>query len=150
MSNSQSPVLIVEDSQDDYDAIAASLQKAGVRNTLVRCHDGSELSNFLKQSRDHRSSQQPAVILLDLNLPGRNGHSILCEIRGDDRLGLVPVVMLSSSNAQSDVNLAYINGANSYLVKPLSLDEFEQLMRKFSSYWLETVVPPFPVAHSDD
>ena len=148
MTDPRSPVLIVEDSPEDYEIISTCLQEAGVRNELVHLSDGPELLSFLDKCREKRG-RQPAVVLLDLRLPGMSGHKVLAHLRKDDTYGLVPVVVLSTSRAKSDVNLAYENGANSYLQKPLSLEGFEKLMASFSAYWLETVVPPDPNSRAE-
>ena len=146
MSDPKAPILVVEDSPEDFEVISVCLQRAGARNDLMHFNDGQELFQFLQNYRSRRSVHQPAVILLDLNLPGLSGHAVLSELRKDESLGLVPVVVLSTSSAPSDVNLAYRNGANSYLVKPVTLNSFETLMENFTSYWLESSVPPIPSA----
>ena len=135
----KAPILIIEDSADDYEAISGSLIRAGVGSSqLIHLHDGGELSRFLRQSRKPR----PSVILLDLNLPGAGGHSILAEIRGDEQMGLVPVVMFSTSSSPRDIDLAYSKGANSYMIKPLSPEGFDALMAGFKTFWMDTAVPP--------
>lgn len=136
-----SSILIIEDSEEDYEAISDALLRAGVPGSqLTHLHDGTELSQFLRQSQESDHTERPSVILLDLNLPGANGHTILSEIRRDQQMGLVPVVIFSTSSAARDINLAYECGANSYMLKPMSLEEFDPLMAHFKVYWLETVV----------
>lgn len=137
-----SSILIIEDSEEDYEAISGALLRAGVPcSDLTHLHDGAELSQFLRQSQESDHTERPSVILLDLNLPGgANGHTILSEIRKDQQMGLVPVVIFSTSSAARDINLAYECGANSYMLKPMSLEEFDPLMAHFKAYWLETVV----------
>jgi CheY-like chemotaxis protein len=132
------PILIIEDSPDDYEAISSSLIRAGVQSDqLVHFNDGAALAEFQKSAHE-----RPGMILLDLHLPGPSGHAILSQIRRDEQLSLVPVVMMSTSTASSDINLAYAGGANSYVVKPMSLDGFDVAMEKVKSYWLDTVRLP--------
>jgi CheY-like chemotaxis protein len=138
-----SNILIVEDSPEDFEAISEALIRAGLaQNQILHFNNGMELSDFIKQSRKQRVPPRPAVILLDLNLPGPNGHAILTQIRNDEQLAPTPVVLFSTSSSPRDINLAYAKGANSYLIKPMSLDEMDVLMARFKAYWFETVIPP--------
>lgn len=140
MSDPNKPVLIVDDSDDDYEIIASCLLRAGVHNKLVHLRSGAELFEHLKVS------PQAAMIMLDVNLPGLSGLSVLARIRKSETIGLIPVVMLSTSDSPRDINLAHRNGANSYLVKPGSLAAFERLIAAFSSRWLKTAEPTLAAA----
>jgi len=86
--------------------------------------------------------QKPGIVLLDINLPGLNGGEVLERIRGDDRLKLVPVIMLTTSNDERDVQMAYRLGANSYVQKPVDLDGFMAALKRLKDYWFELVILP--------
>ena len=143
---SNQPILIVEDSDDDYEATYRALKKSGdFNNPIIRCEDGEEALEYLTRKgryADHQSKMVPALILLDLNLPGRNGKSILSEIKTHEALNKVPIIVLTTSNDSRDVEECYNLGANTFIVKPVNMDSFTQAISSFKEYWFEVAVLP--------
>ena len=130
-------LLIVEDGDEDFDVLRLALRDAGVTNELVRCADGDEALAYLA-----RKDARPALILLDLNLPGLDGREVLRELRASASLRTIPVMVLSTSNSPRDVELCYREGANCYAVKPIGLDKLERLVRLIKEFWLEAMELP--------
>lgn len=132
---------VIEDSPDDYEAICDSLSRAGVGYEKIQHFStGEELLAYLEVPGLQRIV--PAAILMDIQLPAISGLALLERIRRDPTLRLVPVIMISSSAAPAEVTKAYHSGANSYLRKPTSLDDFEVMMRRFKAFWLDTAISP--------
>jgi CheY-like chemotaxis protein len=140
------PILIIEDSDEDYHITSLLLRNAGVTHPIVRLRTGKEVVTFvsspLSQEIDVHSS--PLLILLDLNLPGRDGRDLLLDIRRQYWLQTVPVVILTTSANPNDVRLCYRRGAHGYILKPVDLDGFEKTMQHVADYWLQAVELPEP------
>jgi two-component system, response regulator len=142
---SPNTILLVEDSDDDAELTAMALKEARVSNPLVRVCDGVEALDYLcgkgkYAGRDMRET--PAVVLLDLNLPRRNGLEVLQAIRHTDGLRHIPVVILTSSTEDKDRLAAYTQYANSYVQKPVDYDQFVAAARQLGLYWMVLNVPP--------
>jgi len=131
------PVLLVEDNADDETLLREAYRRARVGFPLSVARDGLEA---VAQVRG--AAQRPALVLLDLKLPGLSGFEVLEQVRADDRTRSLPVVVLSSSQEQADIARSYACGANSYLVKPLDFGELEAMMRDVVCYWLRHSEPP--------
>ena len=145
MKVSPPPVLIIEDSPEDFEATCRALRRAGVVNPIFRCQDGDELMDYLKHRgrfADSGSSPIPGLILLDLNLPGTDGREALTSIKSDDRLRSIPVVVLTTSSDERDIEGCYRAGANSYIQKPVDMEQYMRLVRVLAEYWLESVILP--------
>src|SRR5262245_37094272 len=115
---SDHPILLVEDSPEDYQATVRAFQKAGLLNPIFRCRDGDDALDFLYRRRayvDPERAPRPGVILLDLNLPGTDGREVLAEVKGDESLKFIPVIVLTTSADERDVQGCYQAGANSYV-----------------------------------
>ncbi|MGQ4871154.1 MAG: response regulator [Candidatus Thorarchaeota archaeon] len=141
----RSKILLVEDSEDDIVLTKRALEKAKVANELVVARDGEEALLYLRGEgpyKDKTPDDLPAVVLLDLNMPRMNGLEFLKELRSDERLRLLPVVVLTSSREERDVLESYSLGANSYVQKPVSFDEFAESVKTLSTYWLLLNVAP--------
>ena len=139
------PVLIIEDSPEDFEAMCRALRRAGVNNPIFRCHDGDELMDYLKRRgrfADPASSPLPGLMILDLNLPGTDGREALSSLKRDPMFCAIPVVVLTTSSDERDIEACYRAGANSYIQKPLDLDRFMRLVRTLADYWLDTVILP--------
>lgn len=134
-------VLLVEDSDADSEATARVLAKCPVPPVVHRCADGDEALAFLRR-RTRAADTPPSVVLLDLNLPGTGGREVLEQIKADESLRHIPVVILTTSADQSDVTFCYRAGASGYLVKPVDLTKFAQAVREFHAYWFEAVILP--------
>ena len=140
------PIVIIEDSDEDYEVTSQLLRDAGAANPLIRCRNGKEVNAFLNSEAfaGELSSPPPCLILLDLNLPGADGRELLLEIREQSRLQTVPVVILTTSSNQMDVRLCYRRGAHGYVLKPVDLERFERTIKAVADYWLRAVEPAEP------
>lgn len=135
-------VLLVEDSPGDVRLTREAFHDA---NPAVRLHvasDGVEAMAFLRQEGDHINAPRPDFILLDLNLPKMDGREVLVQIKADSGLRSIPTVILTTSEADTDVLTSYELNANAYLRKPVSLAAFEALVRSINDFWLTNVVLP--------
>jgi len=136
-------ILLVEDNPGDVRLTREAFDDGFIANTLHVVTDGVEAIEFLYQRGDHEDAPRPDVVLLDLNLPRKNGDEVLEEVRDDDDLECIPVIILTSSEAEEDVVKSYELNANAYLTKPVDPAEFIDTIRSFRSFWLEVVrLPP--------
>ena len=132
-------ILLVEDNPDHAELIMRSFWEHRVANQLHRVPDGAAALDYLFQQGDYADPEQsprPHLILLDLRLPKVDGLEVLREIKSNDELCLIPVVVLTTSEAESDVARAYEHRANSYLLKPVDFDKFTELLDELGFYWL--------------
>jgi CheY-like chemotaxis protein len=139
------PILLVEDSPEDFEATLRAFRKSGLKNPMVRCEDGDEALDYLHRRgeyADPASSPRPGVILLDLNLPGTDGRQVLSEIKSSERLRDIPVVVLTTSADERDITACYRAGANSYVQKPVDIDGFMKAIERLNGYWFEVVILP--------
>lgn len=139
------PILLVEDSPEDYETTERAFRRSGLRNPIFRCSDGDEALDFLHRRgayADPARSPRPGVILLDLNLPGTDGREVLAEIKADPSLKQIPVVVLTTSRDDRDVDACYRAGASSYIQKPVDLDGFIRAIERLNGYWFEVVILP--------
>jgi CheY-like chemotaxis protein len=139
------PILLIEDSPEDFEATTRALRKAGLVNPVFHCSDGDEALDYLNRRGSYASPERaprPGVILLDLNLPGTDGREVLCEVKGDERLKRIPVIVLTTSTDERDIEKCYLAGANSYIKKPVDLDGFVRAVQQLKDYWFEVVILP--------
>jgi CheY-like chemotaxis protein len=136
------PILLVEDSPEDFETTERAFRRSGLKNPIFRCADGDEALDFLFRRGRHADAPQPGVILLDLNLPGTDGREVLSEIKADPELKQIPVIVLTTSSDDRDVAACYKAGANSYIQKPVDLDGFMQAIERLNDYWFEVVILP--------
>lgn len=132
-------ILLVEDNPNDAELTQRALSKKNLANRLYIVEDGIQAMDFLNCKGDfseRSGAHQPKVILLDLKLPKMNGLEVLAEIKKDPKLSTIPVVMVTSSREDPDIQEAYRLGANSYVVKPVDFDEFLSTMSELGFYWL--------------
>ena len=138
-------ILLVEDNPGDVRLTQEVLRDGKVRNTLRVAGDGVEAMAMLRREGDFASSPRPDLILLDLNLPKKDGRKVLAEIKADPYLHRIPVVILTTSKAEEDVLKSYDLHANCYITKPVDLDQFIKVVRMIEDFWLSIVVlPPAP------
>lgn len=139
-------ILIVDDSDDDYEATARALQKGkNLANPLARCKDGQEALDYLHGEGAYAPPNKPVrpgIILLDLNMPGLDGRAVLKEIKNDPELRKIPVVVMTNSNNERDIEECYQMGANTYIVKPLNWTGFFEAMSRLKEYWFEIALLP--------
>ena len=134
--------LLVEDDSAHADLVMMSLTENNVANTLHHVHDGMEAMEYLQQEGKYADAQRPDLVLLDLKLPKLSGHEVLERIKSDDSLRSIPVVILSTSAHEGDVDRAYGQHANSYLTKPVDFAQFHKMIRDLGLYWSVWNAPP--------
>jgi len=135
-------ILLVEDNKDDVGLIEKVFEEAKIRNNLHIAEDGEEAMLHLHGEGKFSGSPRPDIILLDLNLPKKDGREVLKEIKEDDNLKNIPVVILTTSNAEKDILRAYDLHANAYITKPLDFDQFIKAVGSIENFWLEIVNLP--------
>ncbi|HEY1065845.1 MAG TPA: response regulator [Pirellulales bacterium] len=138
-------ILVVEDSEEHYEAVLRAFRKTEIPNPVHRCEDGDEALDYLfhrGRYSEYSSSPRPAVVLLDLNLPGTDGREVLDAIKRNESLRSLPVVVLTTSSNPSDIQLCYRTGAASYIIKPISFSDFLKTIETLKSYWFDTVALP--------
>ena len=134
------PILVVEDSDEDYASILDGLQRAQITNPVERLTDGE--SCLAQLTERGRRGLKPSLLLLDLNLPGMDGRTLLAEIKSDPLLRPLPVLIFTTSANPVDVAACYQNGANGYHLKPLDVPAFRQVIQDIAHYWLDKVILP--------
>jgi len=135
-------VLLVEDNEADVRLTREALREAGEDVRLSAVGDGEQALAYLRREAGFAEAPRPDLVLLDLNLPRKNGLEVLDELRADERLAAIPVIVLTSSAARADVEAAYTRGANAFVVKPLELDAFMDLIGAIRGFWLEVAQLP--------
>lgn len=135
-------VLLVEDNPGDVRLTREALRDGKVHNNLSVAPDGVEALAFLRREGKYAEAPRPDVILLDLNLPRKDGREVLEEIKGDPALRNIPVVILTSSEAERDIAQAYALHANCYVTKPVDLDQFIHVVRSIEDFWFSIVKLP--------
>jgi CheY-like chemotaxis protein len=135
-------ILLVEDNPGDVRLTQEALREAKVNNRLMVARDGVEALDMLRQREPHTGLPRPDLILLDLNLPKKDGREVLVEIKADEALRRIPVVILTSSSADEDVLRSYDLQAACYITKPVDLDQFIKVVRSIESFWLSIVTLP--------
>lgn len=136
-------VLLVEDNPGDVRLTREALKEGKIRNNLHVARDGVEALAFLRREGEHAGAPRPDVILLDLNLPRKDGREVLGEVKQDPSLRQIPVVILTSSQADEDIVRAYDLHANCYISKPVDLDQFIKVVKSIEDFWFTVVkLPP--------
>jgi chemotaxis family two-component system response regulator Rcp1 len=136
-------ILLVEDNPGDVRLTQEALKDTKVRNELHIVEDGVEAMAFLRQEGQYADTPRPDVILLDLNLPKKDGREVLAEVKADPNLRRIPVVILTVSQAEEDILKTYDLHANCYITKPVNLDQFLTVVRSIEDFWFTIVkLPP--------
>lgn len=135
-------ILLVEDNPGDVRLTMEALKDAEVPNRLSVVRDGVEAMEFLRRQGQYVAAPRPDLILLDLNLPKKDGRQVLKEIKADDTLKRIPVVVLTTSRTEEDILKAYDLNANCYITKPVDLDQFTQVMQAIEVFWMTVVKLP--------
>ncbi|MDQ7839300.1 MAG: response regulator [Thermodesulfobacteriota bacterium] len=135
-------ILLVEDSPGDVRLTREALKESKVRNNLHVAIDGVEAMAFLRREGKYANAPKPDLILLDLNLPKKDGREVLAEIKSDEHLRSIPVVILTTSQAEEDILRTYNLHANCYITKPVNFDRFVEVVRRIENFWLTIVKLP--------
>ncbi len=137
-------ILLVEDDPNDVELSLTALEEYNLANEVVVTRDGAEALDYLYCRGDYaaRSNENPAVLLLDLKLPKVDGLEVLQQIRSDEKLKMIPVVVLTSSNEEKDMVASYKLGVNAYVVKPVDFHEFVNAVKELGVFWAVINEPP--------
>jgi CheY-like chemotaxis protein len=135
-------ILLVEDNPGDARLTREALKEGKIRNSLHHALDGVEAMAFLRREGKHAEAPTPDIVLLDLNLPRKDGRQVLSEMKQDARLRSIPVVVLTTSEAEQDIVRTYELHANCYITKPVDLEKFIEIIRAIEDFWLAVVRLP--------
>jgi len=135
-------ILLVEDSPDDIVLTEEAFRDAKIANQLHSVTDGEAAMSFLRGEGEYAGRPRPDIVLLDLNLPRKDGREVLSELKADDDLKQIPVIVLSTSGAAEDVLGAYDHHVNAYVQKPVDFDDFIRAVRSIEQFWLSIVRLP--------
>lgn len=135
-------ILLVEDNPGDIRLTKEVLKEGKINNELSVVTDGEEALNFLKKQGKYAGINSPDIILLDLNLPKKDGRQVLAEIKSDPQLKLIPVIVLTTSSAENDILGMYAIHANCYITKPVDFDQFINVVHSIENFWLNIVKLP--------
>lgn len=135
-------ILLVEDNEGDVRLTQEALRDAKIRNTLYVATDGVEALKFVRGLGEYAGKPRPDLILLDLNLPKKDGREVLAEIKADAKLRSIPVVVLTTSSAEKDILQSYNLHANCYITKPVDFDNFMEIIKTIEHFWLNVVKLP--------
>jgi chemotaxis family two-component system response regulator Rcp1 len=135
-------ILMVEDNEGDARLAREALRDCKIRNALHHVWDGEEALAFLRRGGEYADAPQPDLILLDLNLPRMDGSEVLAEIKEDDELKHIPVVILTTSSADADVIRSYNRHANCFITKPINMVDFLKVVTAIQDFWLTIVTLP--------
>jgi CheY-like chemotaxis protein len=140
-------ILLVEDSPSDTELTLEAMQDFKVRNHVSVVEDGVQAMQFLRRQGPYAQAPRPDLIMLDLNLPRKDGREVLADIKADAQLKTIPIVVMTTSPAEQDVLRAYELNANCYINKPVDFDQFLEVVRSIEAFWLYVVtLPPAPKA----
>lgn len=135
-------ILLVEDNPADVEITLESFMECSVPNQVHVVNNGVDAVKYLRNEEPFQDSKTPDIILLDLNLPKKNGHEVLNEIKQDSKLCTIPVIILTSSKADEDVHKSYELHANCYVAKPGDFETFISLTKTIENFWMERVILP--------
>lgn len=135
-------ILLIEDNAGDARLALEAIREAKVHNNLTWIADGAEAMAYLRKDGKHSKVSRPDLILLDLNLPRKDGREVLAEIKADEKLKRIPVVVLTTSEAEEDILKVYNLNANCYITKPVDLDQFIKVVKTIEDFWLTIVKLP--------
>ena len=130
-------ILLVEDNEGDILLTKEAFEECKVKTEITIARNGKEALDFLFNKGEYADVRKPDLILLDINIPIYNGHEVLKQIKADSELKKIPVIMLTTSSNQKDIDRAYENHCNSYVKKPLNIDEFLSAILKIEEFWLQ-------------
>lgn len=132
-------ILLVEDNEGDILLTTEALIEGKIVNTISVVKDGREAINFLEKKDSHINAQTPDLILLDINLPKMNGHEVLKNIKNNEKLKHIPVIMFTTSSSEKDIAESYSNSANCFITKPVEVNEFRKVVASIENFWISIV-----------
>jgi CheY-like chemotaxis protein len=135
-------ILLVEDNEGDILLTKDALETRKFINKLSVVKNGKKALDFIFQEGEYADAERPDIVLLDVNLPLKNGHEVLQRIKSDERTKDIPVIMLTTSSSEKDIELSYKNHANCYITKPVEIDEFLAAVRTIEEFWIQLVRLP--------
>ncbi len=135
-------VLLVDDNHDDVELTLSALRKTKLANNVTVIGDGIEAMKYLRKEGEYASVHEPSLVLLDLNMPKKDGREVLMEMKADDRLRKIPVVILTTSEAEEDITKSYEMHANCYISKPVDLKQLVKIVQSLEDFWLGIVKLP--------
>jgi two-component system, chemotaxis family, response regulator Rcp1 len=135
-------ILLVEDNEGDIRLTIEAFKEAKIRNQIKVVRDGEEALNYLRKNGKYNDASAPDIILLDINLPRIDGKEVLNIMKNDPVLKTIPVIMLTTSSADADIQESYANHANCYVIKPVDLNKFMDVIRSIEDYWVSIVKLP--------
>ncbi|MDV2993004.1 MAG: Response regulator rcp1 [Chroococcidiopsis sp. SAG 2025] len=144
-SISTQPLLLIEDSDEDFEAFWRIMRKLSVTTPIHRCSDGDDALDYLYHDGEYADLEQvirPAFIVLDLNLPGTDGREVLEQIEQDEELKIIPIVVFTTSSNPKDVEVCYRYGVNGYIIKPMDVKKLMHTIQILIQYWFEVVILP--------
>ncbi|WP_414581947.1 response regulator [Scytonema sp. PCC 10023] len=143
--NINKAILLVEDSDEDFAAFSRMLWEAAFFNPVYRTCDGDDALDYLYHQgeyADPATSPRPAIILIDLNLPGTDGREVIEQVKQDEALKSIPIVVFTTSSSPKDIKSCYQYGVNCYMLKPIGVEALRKTVRIFLDYWFKTAVLP--------
>jgi chemotaxis family two-component system response regulator Rcp1 len=135
-------ILLIEDSPSDTALTIEALEEGKIANNLSHVEDGVEAMNFLKHQGKYKNARRPDLIMLDLNLPRKDGREVLAEIKNDEDLRIIPIIVLTTSRSDKDILQSYKLNANCYITKPVDFRQFMEVVRSIEKFWLTVVTLP--------
>ena len=132
----EQPILLVDDSPDDIMIAKRAFKECAIRNKVYVTYDGDEAIQFLRKEGKYKGVPTSGLVILDLNMPKVDGFEVLKTIKGDDKLKSIPIIVLTSSSRPEDIERAYQLGCNSFIVKPVSFEDFVEAVMEIKRYWL--------------
>ena len=135
-------ILLVEDSETDAELTLEALKQGKLQNTVNHVKDGEEAMQYLRREGEFKDAMRPDLILLDLNMPRVDGREVLRQMRDDEALKVIPVVVLTTSSHDKDILESYGLSANSYIVKPVDLTSFFDIVKEVNNFWVRVVALP--------
>jgi len=135
-------ILLVEDNEGDILLTKEAFEEARILTKLSIVRDGKEAMDFLNKEGKYANTEMPDMLLLDVNLPKKNGHEVLQYIKGNEILKHIPVIMLTTSSSPKDINLSYNNYANCFITKPVDVNEFVGVIATIENFWISIVKLP--------
>jgi chemotaxis family two-component system response regulator Rcp1 len=135
-------ILLVEDNPADVRLTQEAFREARIRNVVNTVMDGEEALGYIRKIGRHANADTPDLILLDLNIPKKDGHSVLADIKSDPILKQIPIIILTTSSSEKDISNTYANHANCYIIKPVDFRQFIKVVRSIEDFWLTIVRLP--------